>query len=324
MSTATSTEETAPRERGQAAARQEGAVTRLLATLVLIPTVPMLLASVAALALFYLAPTRFGNLLSRLPGDDVIRMALVFAPATLLATAILALLYAIEAPPEAAPRTREEGRAAPARWSALQLARWALTLAVPALFLAVSVSVLSFVAPSRFESFIERLPGTSYLWMGIRAAPALALGVVLAAVSLALFSGGRAGQRDLLRLSVGLILLPTVPMFLLSLAALAFFQFFPGRFASLIARLPEEAFLRLVLLAAPAILIVVLILAGLYLWDTPARMAGSRKPPVEALPQGRFESLRPVAAVWVLVGGLILTAALGVGVLGVLFLLVVV
>ena len=50
----------------------------------------MLLASVAALALFYLAPTRFGNLIDRLPGETFIRTALVFAPATLFAIVVLA------------------------------------------------------------------------------------------------------------------------------------------------------------------------------------------------------------------------------------------
>ncbi|MEJ2571866.1 MAG: hypothetical protein P8Y98_15135 [Anaerolineales bacterium] len=69
--------------RSPGGANDAGRTPRLVATLVLVPSVPMLIVSIAALALFYLAPTRFGNLIDRLPGETFIRTALVFAPATL-------------------------------------------------------------------------------------------------------------------------------------------------------------------------------------------------------------------------------------------------
>ena len=82
--------------------------SRVLAALVLFPTVPMLMLSVSALALFYLAPSRFGALLSRLPGESIIRSALVFAPATLFAIVILALLYVLEKPSLAGEESKAE------------------------------------------------------------------------------------------------------------------------------------------------------------------------------------------------------------------------
>ena len=105
--------------------------TRLVATLVLIPTVPMLLASIAALALFYIAPVRFGNLINRLPGETFIRTALFFAPATLFAVVVLAALYALEKPIEPVPHEGIPGRrpGPNARWAALV----ALVPVVPAL-----------------------------------------------------------------------------------------------------------------------------------------------------------------------------------------------
>ncbi len=75
-----------------------GQRSRVVATLVLVPAVPMLLLSIASLGLFYLAPVRFGQLISRLPGESLIRTALVFAPATLFAIVVLATLYAVEKP----------------------------------------------------------------------------------------------------------------------------------------------------------------------------------------------------------------------------------
>jgi hypothetical protein len=79
---------------------------------VLIPAVPLLLISVAALAVFYTMPTRFNAWLSRLPGDDLLRTALIFAPATLVAIIVMAVLYANDAPRrEAVEATRPSGGA---------------------------------------------------------------------------------------------------------------------------------------------------------------------------------------------------------------------
>ncbi|HET7009275.1 MAG TPA: hypothetical protein VFI11_00745, partial [Anaerolineales bacterium] len=73
---------------------QAGMLTgRWLASAVLVPAIPLLLASVLALAAFYAAPERFGAWLSKLPGDAFLRTAMIFAPATLLAVVVLATLY---------------------------------------------------------------------------------------------------------------------------------------------------------------------------------------------------------------------------------------
>ena len=73
--------------------------TRITATAVLVIAIPSLLLSSSALAVFYLAPDRFESILARLPGEAAIRTVLIFAPVTLLAIIVLALLYAFEKPP---------------------------------------------------------------------------------------------------------------------------------------------------------------------------------------------------------------------------------
>ena len=85
-------------ERTRASRPRRGSTTRWVAGLLLVPSVPLLLLSVAALGLFYVAPQRFGELLERLPGDQYLRSALAFAPAVLLAFVVLAILYALERP----------------------------------------------------------------------------------------------------------------------------------------------------------------------------------------------------------------------------------
>ena len=89
-------EETRPQQYGRM--KQGWTSSKFVATAVLVPAVPMLLLSIASLGLFYLAPVRFGEIISRLPGKSLIRTALVFAPATLFAIVVLALLYAVEQP----------------------------------------------------------------------------------------------------------------------------------------------------------------------------------------------------------------------------------
>ena len=85
-------------EHTRASRPRRGSTTRWVAGLLLVPSVPLLLLSVAALGLFYVAPQRFGELLEQLPGDQYLRSALAFAPAVLLAFVVLAILYALERP----------------------------------------------------------------------------------------------------------------------------------------------------------------------------------------------------------------------------------
>src|SRR3972149_4570000 len=131
-----------------------GSSTRWVAGLLLVPSVPLLLLSVGALGLFYVAPQRFGELLERLPGDQYLRSALAFAPAVLLAFVVLAILYALERP---APAAGEEGGAASARAPAekaavprppraspaFRISALALLLATPAFLAAAGAALLA-------------------------------------------------------------------------------------------------------------------------------------------------------------------------------------
>ena len=299
--------------------------TRLVATLILIPSVPMLLMSVAALALFYVAPTRFGSLIDRLPGEAFIRSALVFAPATLFAVVVLAVLYAFDRPRlgktvvvDAEPRT----------WTYTSLvARFALAPAVLALLISTTIWALSFVSPSRFDRLITPLPGDRYLRPIVPLAPIFFFAVVLLATYLSFFSSSRRlgvtrASRPI-NLAVSLVLVAAAPILLVSLAALGLFYLSPARFESVIARIPHEAFVRLALTFAPAILFAVVLLAYLYL--SKRRVDDATQPTVAKQAQGRainFQRWRSLFALWVLVGGLILTAMVVLGLLGVVIYLV--
>ena len=188
--------------------KRESASTRLLATLVLIPTVPMLFASVAALALFYIAPVRFGNLIGRLPGETFIRTALFFAPATLFAVVVLATLYALEKPVDAAPSERIPGRLP---WPQARWAAWVtLVPVVPALLASTALLGLSFVSPGRFDRLIEPLPGERFIRPMVLPLPLLLFGIALVATYYAI-----PRKPGLARLAVSVVLIVEVPMLLL-------------------------------------------------------------------------------------------------------------
>jgi hypothetical protein len=313
-----------------------GQTTRLVATLVLVPTVPMLLLSVAALALFYLAPTRFGALLARLPGETFIRSALVFAPATLFAVVVLAVLYARDKPPEEVIRDWP-GRVAdqagepvaagrPFPYTHLT-ARLVLFPAVPGLLFSIAVWGLSFVSPGRFDRLIEPLPGDRYLRPLVNVFPILLFFVVLVATFLAFPEppyGRRATSTSrVTRLAVSVVLVSAVPTLVFSLAALGLFYFSPTRFDRLIAALPYEQFVRLALVFAPAVLLGVVLLAMLYLGRKGSGFAMQPSPPA-SVRRGPTDlrGLRSTIGLWVLVGGLTLTAVTGLGLLGVVLYLV--
>ncbi len=290
-------------------------LTRWVAALVLIPTVPLLLLSVAALVLFYAAPTRFGSLIARLPGDELIRSMLVFAPATLLAVVVLAVLYAIERPGPSAPALALPAGAPPARLAAGAL----LVLGSPALLASVAVFVLSFAAPERVDALLVSLPGTPLLRLAVVVAPPLLFAIVLAAGGyLSLSSPVEAGVhrtslvRRLTGLAASLSLAVALPALGLSLTALALNRFYPARFEALLARLSLETFVRLGLLFAPAVLAAVALLAVLYLLD--------RRREAPAPPTG--PPLRSRLAVAVLAAGLLFTAVFVLGTLGVLLFLI--
>ncbi|NIS82754.1 MAG: hypothetical protein GTO14_21725 [Anaerolineales bacterium] len=310
--------------------------SRTVAILVLVPTVPMLLASIAALALFYLAPTRFGNLIARLPGETFIRTALVFAPATLFAVVVLAALYALEKPER--QRIPAQGVAGIEKVEALEIkkeflylapkiARIVLLVAVPALLVSAALWALSFVSPGRFDRLMEPLPGDRYLRPLVGVAPILLFFLVLVAASF-VFAGERPVRRrivpeHLTRRAVHAVLVSAVPALLLSVAVLALSYLSSNGFERLIKRIPFDEFLRLALAFAPVVLLAVVLLSLLYL----------RQPRVEGVPlrEGERSSrktaqksqlMRSQLAMWVLVGGLTLSAIAGLSLLGTVIYLV--
>ena len=297
----------------------------------------MLLMSLAALALFYLAPTRFGAFIGRLPGESFIRTALVFAPATLFAIVLLAALYAVERPPQAAADGRAD--ASPTRPSRPQAPQVALTLRrlarlslVPALgllFGSLAVWGVSQIAPGRFGRFLERLPGDSLIRPVVGIAPLLLFGLALALFWIGF--GARARPRvqqahepwmsgsGVNRIAVIVVLFGAGLMLFLSLAGLALYAVNPERLESLVRSLPSDALIRLAMFFAPVIFLAIVLLAGLYL----VRPAAVPAPTVARRTLGeRSEGLRSTLAVAVLSGGLLLTAVLGAGLAGLAVLMI--
>lgn len=315
-------EQTRPVKPGPRPRRPSGGwpYSRVLAALVLVPAVPMLLLSVGTLLLFYLAPVRFGTLLARLPGESFIRTALVFAPATLFAIVVLAVLYAVEKP------AGEQGeRAAPApaaARAAAQAGRWAwrlaLGIAVPLWLFSLGLWSLSFISPTRFDRLLAPLPGDSYLRPFVPYAPWVLFALVLAAGVLAFTRDGAAqGQpgRDagrLLRPTIGAVLTAALPVLLGSLAALAVYWLRPETFARMIERIPFDTLVRAAMVFVPPTSFVVVVLASLYLLATrrPGLQAAEQAPPPA------HSALRSNVALLVLIAGLGLSAALGLGLAG--------
>lgn len=313
-----------------------GRLTRIVATLVLIPTVPLFLGAAAALALFYVAPGRFGALLARLPGDDLVRTVLIFAPATLFAVVVLAVLYALDRPAEAAAGELAPDQPADAvrRIDAVRVATWGLLApGLPMLVLSLGLWLISFVAPTRFAKLLEPLPGDRYLQLALRGAPVALLAVVVPAAFFLLFGGGRrrpldGAGRDLsrpVRWGVGLTLVATLPLLGLSLAALGVFLFSPERFDTLTVYLTQESFLRLALIITPAVLLSVVLLSVLFLYfqgrQVTAPEPTSSEDEVEAAVE-RLQQVRQHAALWVLTGGLAGSAVVALGLVGVALYLV--
>jgi hypothetical protein len=307
-----------------------GRTPRLVATLVLVPSVPMLLASIAALAFFYLAPTRFGNLIDRLPGETFIRTALVFAPATLFAIVVLAALYAVEKPEAARAVSRLE--VAQTRPSAVsdkkrlslngqQIARVSMAFLVPALLFSMGFWALSFVSPGRFERLIEPLPGDRFLRPLVGVAPIVLFVLTLAALLIAFARDDRKwlanAQERIARITVRSVLILAVPAFLLTFGALIFIISSPDDLTKIIERLPYEEFVRLTLAFAPAVLLAMVILAVLFLrrsrWGLVDNLKATAAQQIAGL---EINAVRARIAPWILVGGLTLTTIVGLGILG--------
>ena len=296
-------------------------LTRIIAIAVLIPTVPLLFASVGALALFYLSPERFGRFLERLPGDDLIRSALVFAPATLFAVVVLAVLYALERP-AAAPAAAVIRRRPGASW-----ADWGVLLGLPLLLLSAGVWVARFIAPGRFAGLLDPLPATAYLQRAVTYAPPLLFVGVLIASILALAGRSRfaAGEAALEapggvrwekvssgagRMAAGIILVPALPLLLFSIAGLGLYLASPDLLEGIVDKLSQPTVIRLALIFTPAVSLALVLMAGLYLFTSSLRQGAATQAP------NRSDSIRQVVASLILLSGIGATALIGLGMLG--------
>lgn len=305
----------------------EGAPARWPAIAVLVPTLPMLLGSMALLLIFYLAPTRFNALIERLPGDDLIRTILIFAPVTLFAVVVLALLYALEQPVRASGALTESSRA-PSITRGLdrrKLAWLAIGIATPLLVLGVATALFNVIAPERMAAWLRPLPGDSLWRPWLRFAPIPPLLVIFpAGLYLLARSNWRERFADPLqpaRLGSLLTLLAALPLLMLSVAALAVFVVSPGRFMGLIDRLSIETLLKTALVFAPVILLSVVLLAVLYLvssWTGVRGESAEPQPPTTAAAADR----RARAAVWILSVGLSGTGVIVLALFGVMVALV--
>jgi hypothetical protein len=296
-------------------------VTRIIAIAVLVPTVPLLIGSVGALLLFYLSPERFGRFLERLPGDDVIRSALVFAPATLFAVVVLAVLYALERPlaaPAMAAIRKRPGWA----W-----ADWGVVLGLPLLLVSAAVWVARFIAPGRFAGLLDPLPGTAFLQRIVTFAPPLLFsGVLFASIaSMAGRSRGAAGERQgqvparvqwervssgAGRMAAGIILIPALPLLLFSLGGLGLYLASPELLETIVEKLSQATVIRLALIFTPAVTLALVLMAGLYLF-----VPGPRATTGDQMPKG-YESARQIIASVILLSGIGATALIGLGMLG--------
>jgi hypothetical protein len=143
---------------------------------------------------------------------------------------------------------------------------------VPLLLGSAALLTLSFVAPGRFDLLMERLPGGSHLRPILQVAPYVFFLVTLIAATYAFGEGGpalgRAGgtaSPSMVRLLVGLVLIPAVPLLLLSLAGLGVLYTAPERAERVLAQLGGDAFVRLALILVPAALLALVVVASLYL-----------------------------------------------------------
>jgi hypothetical protein len=311
------------------AAGQRWSSSRFVATLVLVPAVPMLLLSVASLGLFYMAPVRFGQLISRLPGESLIRTALVFAPATLFAIVVLAVLYAVEQPVEERVRAYPRQEARPVGDLIKGASQWLLAPAALASILSLGLWALSFVSESRFDRLLAPLPGDSYWKPLVPYFPWVLFPITLLLAYLA-FTPGVKGEvpiikdrvrrrhRSLLDTAVSAILTFALPSLLASSVALIAYRLRPEQVSSIFDRLPFDTLVRLILLFAPLTLFSVVVLAVLFL-------LGSKRERGLEIDSDQIEKGKPDRSTWraslamgVLIAGLSLSAFLGMGSLGAL------
>jgi hypothetical protein len=249
----------------------------------------MLLLSSIALAVFYAAPNSFESILARLPGEAAIRTVLIFAPVTLLAIIVLAVLYALEKPTVEVTRPQvprpldivKEPITWPRELDIQRLSWWIMLLSFVLLLILVPVRAAAFLSPTRFENFLGRFPGEG-LWDFLVHSGIILL-LLIEALGVTFFVGARIrstrGEREVIlpgmrwlrkvgptRLSVGIVLVFSLPILIVSLASLVLFFVRTESLLDLLDRLPSEVPLRMGLVFIPASLIIVVALALLFLF----------------------------------------------------------
>jgi hypothetical protein len=262
--------------------------TRWVAGMVLFVAIPLLLMSISALAVFYATPERFDSIVSRFPGEAAIRTVLIFAPVTLLAIVVLAILYAVEKPSLEVTRPQLTRPLDVARYAGTwmdrlnvqHLAWWTLLLSSVVLLILTPIRAAAFLSPTRFENFLGRYPGEHLLNFVVHSGPIMFLVVEILAgfVFVVARIKGIGGEREILmpgmrwmrkvgstRLAVGIVLALSVPILVVSLTSLVLFFVRTESFLGLIDRLPGEVPLRMGLIFIPASLILVVALALLFL-----------------------------------------------------------
>jgi len=301
-------------------------ISRAAAIFVLIPAVPGLMISLAAMGLFYLSPARFNKLLAMLPGETILRSLLFFAPTALFAVVLLAVLYA-----------REGGKPEPSEAAVSDnpvlvqfAARTGLIAGVPALLGATASLLLSFISPTRFQAFIEPLPGTRYIEKLLPFVPVGLLFVVvpslLVVTNLVSFrrrgKAGRSADNAAAKFSRSLVLIILVTSVLLlgmAVAALALSYISPPHFDKLLIRLTSEGVIRLGMLFGSSALLALVLISALYLMLRSGRAAVPEGADgVAAVPR-----TQPGWLVWLLSVGLFFTVTSSIALFGVAFYLLV-
>jgi len=172
------------------------------------------------------------------------------------------------------------GDTRPTERASRAVALFVLVPAIPALLLSVLALAAFYLAPERFTTLLERLPGTEFLRVVLIFSPATLFGVVLLAALYALEPRGprpaeepsvpRAGA-PLARLLASAALAVSLPLLLLSAAGWVLSFVAPGRFELLVEPLPGTALLQAVLPYAPFVFLAISAGAALALAGGPTR-----------------------------------------------------
>jgi hypothetical protein len=264
--------------------------------------------------------------LARLPGEAAIRTVLIFAPVTLLAIIILAVLYAVEKPSEEVTRpaiAQRGGETTIFAWMTNprlnRIGWWGFWITIPLALGFVALRSAAFLSPSKFENFLGRLPAGSLFQLMAQVGPFLVL--VLFAGALLLIVSTREEPASLqplrrwfervgpIRMAISLVLAYSLPLLLMSVLAVVAFFLRPNRMLALIERLSDEVILRFGLVFISVSLFIVVVLAILFLAKQGLESREMNLGEVSATAErSLWGSLQRVFS-WLLVGGLAIAGA---------------